>query len=174
MSFYFVRQFQHSSPKQIIFKVLFLHDSTKAHSSTPTSLSPGSVSAHLSHFSQHALQPLFKARLPERANGLQYRFCHRVPELLEKHPEEKHHQHHESEKHPHIQAQVPAPAQRQGQRRGSHQEFSGGRHGVIEPAFTLPRMLFNKVRSSREFKKTLRCSCRSNYSARYPTVWAML
>lgn len=86
--------------------------------------------AELSHFSQHVLQPLFKARLSERADRLQRGFPHRVPQLLEEHPEEKQHEHQESEEHPHVQAQVPAPAQCQGQRGGRHQKFSGGRHGV--------------------------------------------
>lgn len=117
------------------FKVIFLHESAKAHSSTPSSLSPGSVLVELSHFSQHMLKPLFKVRLPERADRLQRGFPHRVSQLLEEHPEKQQHEGQESEEHPHVQAQVPAPAQCHGQRGGRHQEFLGGRHGVRqEPA----------------------------------------
>lgn len=92
------------------------------------------------------LQPLFKARLPERAGRLQHGFSHGVPELLEQHPEKEEHEYQESEEHPHVQAQVPAPAERHGQRGGSHQKFSGGRHGVrlqTHPSL-LPRPNNNK------------------------------
>lgn len=79
-------------------------------------------------FSRNVLQPLFKARLPGGAAGLQRGFTHRVTQLLEQHPEEQQHQHQESEENRHVQAQVPAPVQRQGQRGGRYKKFPGGRH----------------------------------------------
>lgn len=88
------------------------------------------------------LKPLVQVRLPERADGLQRGFPHRVSQLLEEHPEKQQHEGQESEEHPHVQAQVPAPAQSHGQRGGLHQESLGGRHGDL--AVTRPCHLFQK------------------------------
>lgn len=125
--------------------------------------------------SQHLLKPLFKARLPERAHRLQHRFSHRVPELLEEHPEKKHEEKQEPKEHPHVQAQVPAPAESQGQRGGRHQKFSGGRHGVRKQ----PRPFWssssrNALGSSSGLRGTLCCCYRSHCSSRYPSGLVML
>lgn len=83
--------------------------------------------------SQHVGQPLLTASLPEGADGLQRGFAHRVPQLLEQHPEEQQQEAEEPEEQPHVEAQVPAPGHSQGQRGGRHQELPGGRHGVRQP-----------------------------------------
>lgn len=79
-------------------------------------------------YSQHLLKAGLKARFPEGAHRLQHGFCHRVPQLLEEHPEKHQHEQQQSQEYPHVQTQVPAPADGKGQRGGSHQKFSGGRH----------------------------------------------
>lgn len=52
-----------------------------------SSLSPGRALAQLSPFSKHVLKLLVKVRLSEGTDRLQHGFSHRVPQLLEEHPE---------------------------------------------------------------------------------------
>lgn len=122
------------------------------------------------------LEPLLPVRLTERAGRLQRGFAHRVPQLLEEHPEEEQHEGQESEEYPHIQRQVPAPAQSQGQRGGRHQEPLGGRHGVRQHPPLPPlsgTLSFPSLGSSQGLQMVCRCF-RSHCFNDYPAGLAVI
>lgn len=79
-------------------------------------------------FSEPVAPAVPKVGLPKRATGLHGSVSHRVPQLLQHHPQQESHQQKKEGKKSKIHTHVPAPSHRKRHRGGGNQEPSRGRH----------------------------------------------